>query len=99
MPRSNVRRKADWITWTANDVRKLRMNLDLNLTDFAAELGTTRTTVRNWENGSKQIRGLSSASLTALANRSGYWIPVSPAPGYDVGSTLNRTAPLLLRDR
>ena len=57
--------------WTAERIRELREARGVSQAAFAAELGTTVTTVSRWENGHRMPRGLSIAALDRVSRKRG----------------------------
>jgi len=52
----------------ALDVRRIRQNLNLSQTQFAALVHVSVKTLRNWEQGTRVPGGAAAALLTALRN-------------------------------
>ena len=52
----------------AMDVQRIRRNLDLSQTQFAALVHVSVKTLRNWEQGARVPDGAAAALLTAIKN-------------------------------
>ncbi len=66
------RRKKKKRQWSKEEIRALRLHLNLTQVKLAEELGTRQQTISEWEKGMYIPRGASATLLSIVAERSGF---------------------------
>jgi DNA-binding transcriptional regulator YiaG len=59
-------------TWTAEEIKSLRVHMGLSQRDMAEELGVRQQTISEWETGMYRPRRAMSKYLTIIAERVGF---------------------------
>ena len=60
------------VAWTAEEIKALRIHMELTQKGLAEELGVRQQTISEWETGMYRPRGGMSRYLTLVADRAGF---------------------------
>ena len=60
------------VAWTAEEIKALRIHMELTQKGLAEELGVRQQTISEWETGMYRPRGGMSRYLTLIADRAGF---------------------------